>query len=156
MIIRTEKTKWITTYEQLDEYDVRMVVTQFKNKKPAKEYRYIIPIEFYDDVRIWDWEVIPQYSHTPVISSQQHKMIKELTGAKKPKDVTILSLNMISPFMAIFKHKTMVSSKSDKQWQDNDGNCLWYDAGYEDTSDEMKEQLKQAFRSFDIYVERAL
>ena len=152
-MIITENTRWITTYELLDEHDVRMVVTQFKNKKPAKEYRFVIPIEFYDDVRIWDWEVVPQHSHTPVITTKQHRMIKELTGIKKGG---MLSLNMVSPFMAIFKHKTMVSSKSDKQWKDNDGNCLWYNAGYEDTSDEMKEQLKQAFRSFDIYVERAL
>lgn len=153
-MIITEKTKWATEYE-LDNDWVNMTITQCKDGKPIRKFYYIIPIEFYDDVCMWDWEVIPQYSHTPVISTKQHRMIKELTGIKKGG---MLSLNMISPFMVLFKHKTMVSSKSNKQWQENDDNCLWYNAGYEDSEEDIvaDEQWEQACRSFDIYIKREL
>lgn len=155
-MIITENTRWTTEYE-LDNDWVNMTITQYKFKEPIKNFYFVIPIEFYDDVRIWDWEVIPQHSHTPVITTRQSKVIMELTGLRKPKDMTILSLNMITPFMAVFKHKTMVSNKNNNEWKDNDNKCLWYDAGYEDEDDVVAdEQWEQACRSFDVYTKRAL
>lgn len=156
-MIITKDTKWVTYYDlEENERYIDMTIVRYKNKKVDRQFLFIIPIEFYDDVRMWDWEVLIGQHHTPVISVKQHKMIKELSNTRK--DVTILSLNMITPFIAVFKHKTMVSNKNNNEWKDNDNKCLWYDAGYEDSEDDIvaDEQWVQACRSFDIYIERAL
>ena len=51
MMIITKNTRWITSYEIMNEYDVTMTISQYKNGKLARSLTYIIPIEFYDDVR---------------------------------------------------------------------------------------------------------
>ena len=127
-MIITKNTRWITSYEIMNEYDVTMTISQYKNGKLARSLTYIIPIEFYDDVRIWDWEVVigaNGINGTPVITSKQYNAIRELTKMKK---IEILSLNKITPFAWRCKNgKTMVSDKNNYSYIDNsEKGVVWF------------------------------
>lgn len=145
-MIITPNTRWITSYEQKNEYDVTMTISLYKDEKLSRSFTYIIPLEFYDDVRIWDWEVVigvNGINGTPVISCKQHRAIRELT---KMKRIDILSLNNITPFAWRCKNgKTMVSSKNDYSYIDNsEKGVIWF----------KEDELEKAVECFDKFIER--
>ena len=147
-MVITSDTKWITLYEQLDgnEYDVRMTISEYKDGKLIRSFKYYIPLEFYDDVRIWDWQVVigaDGINGTPVISYKQDRAIRQLTKTKKFK---LLSLNNITPFAWICKNgKTMVSSKNDYSYIENcEKGVVWY----------KEDERKKAVQCYDKFVEK--
>ena len=147
-MIITPDTKWITSYEQLEgnEYDAYMTISQYKNGELSRSFRYTIPLEFYDEVRIWDWEVIygtNGTSGTPVISHVQYNAIRQLTKTKK---FDLISLNNITPFAWRCKNgKTMVSSKNDYSYRDNgEKGVVWY----------KEDELEKAYECYVKFIER--
>ena len=147
MIITTD-TKWITSYENKNDYDVTMTISRYKDGELLRSFTYIIPIEFYDDVRIWDWEVITGANGvvgTPVISHKQYDAIRELTKIKK---FNLISLNNITPFAWICKNgKTMVSSKNDYSYSENGKKgVIWF----------KEDELEKAQDCYLMYLEKLI
>lgn len=147
-MIITENTMWNNEYEQISEYDVALTISYCSRGEVKKSYKYIIPIEFYDDVKIWEWEVVcgENIIGTPVISVRHDKAIKKLLKdeSKKP----IISLNNITPFAWKCKNgKIMVSSKNDYSYRENsEKGVIWYS----------KDEEEQAVQCYDKYIEKCL
>lgn len=140
-MVVTENTKCTNTYKKYDDYNVQLTITTYKKGKTYQRYVYIIPIEFYEQVKTVEWEINYKY-HTPYMSKEQAKMIIQLTGVNRFKTTT---LNMVTPFIAVFKSgRFMVSSKNDNDSNENDDRSLWV------------VESEEAMKFLDIYVERAL
>lgn len=141
-MVVTENTKCTNVYKKYDDYNVQLTITSYKKGKTYQRYVYIIPIEFYEQVSVIQWEVHYPH-HTPYMSKEQVKMIIQLTGVNRFKTTT---LNMITPFIAVFKSgRFMVSTKNDNDLMTNDDRSLW-----------IVESEEEAMKFLDIYVERAL
>lgn len=140
-MVVTENTKCTNTYKKYDDYNVQLTITTYKKGKTYQRYVYIIPIEFYEQVKTVEWEVSYPH-HTPYMSKEQCKMIIQLTGVNRFRTTT---LNMITPFIAVFKSgRFMVSTKNDNDSNENDNRSLWV------------VESEEAMKFLDIYVERAL
>lgn len=141
-MVVTENTKCTNTYKKYDDYNVQLTITTYKKGKTYQRYVYIIPIEFYEQVKTIEWEINYKY-HTPHMSKEQCKMIVQLTGVNRFRTTT---LNMVTPFIAVFKSgRFMVSTKNDNDLINNDDRSLW-----------IVESEEEAMKFLDIYVERAL
>ena len=140
-MVVTEDTKFTNTYKKYDDYNVQLTITSYKKGKTYQRYVYIIPYEFYEQVKTIEWEV--RYPlHTPYMSKEQCKMIIQLTGVNRFRTTT---LNMVTPFIAVFKSgRFMVSTKNDNDSNENDDRSLWV------------VESEEAMKFLDIYVERAL
>ena len=100
-----------------------LLITQYKvqGDKKSKEqtYRYIIPIEFVDDVKEYTWMIVNP-SVTPVIIYEQRERDKSRLGSKKMIEI---GLNNITPFIRICstsaKYQYHVSSKNKYRWDAN-------------------------------------
>ena len=143
-MVVTEDTKFTNVYKKYDDYNIQLTITSYKKGKTYQRYVYIIPYEFYEQVKTIEWEVSYPH-HTPYMSKEQCKMIIQLTGVNRFKTTT---LNMITPFIVVFKNgKSMVSSKNEYDSDENDKRSLWF------IRNETEEEIMQVF---DKYVERAL
>ena len=141
-MVVTENTKCTNVYKKYDDYNVQLTITSYKKGKTYQRYVYIIPIEFYEQVSVIQWEVHYPH-HTPYMSKEQCKMIIQLTGVNRFKTTT---LNMVTPFIAVFKSgRFMVSTKNDNDLMTNDDRSLW-----------VVESEEEAMKFLDSYVERAL
>ena len=141
-MVVTENTKCTNTYKKYDDYNVQLTITSYKKGKTYQRYVYIIPIEFYEQVKTIEWEINYKY-HTPHMSKEQCKMIVQLTGVNRFRTTT---LNMVTPFIAVFKSgRFMVSTKNDNDLINNDDRSLW-----------IVESEEEAMKFLDSYVERAL
>ena len=140
-MVVTEDTKFTNTYKKYDDYNVQLTITSYKKGKTYQRYVYIIPYEFYEQVKTIEWEVSYPH-HTPYMSKEQCKMIIQLTGVNRFRTTT---LNMVTPFIAVFKSgRFMVSTKNDNDSNENDDRSLWV------------VESEEAMKFLDIYVERAL
>lgn len=101
--------------------------------KRGGTYTYIIPIEFVDEVKQYEWEVIPSgFYVTPVISTENLNKLKKELGIKGIGRGKIKSsLNNFTPFIRETKTgRYYISSKNEMTRYNNDKNL--YVASYKD------------------------
>ena len=98
--------------------------------KRGGTYTYIIPIEFIDEVKQYEWQVIPSgFNVTPIITEDDYEQKKKSLGSTER--IKALSLNHITPFVRETKTgRYYISSKNDMTRHDNDRNL--YVASYKD------------------------
>ena len=88
-----------------------LIIKQYKENQLIATHRYIIPIEFVDQVSKHTWNVSPRVS-TPVVTLDEYNKTKRALG-----------LNNLCPFVRICKdaiYKYHVSSKNKYRYAEND------------------------------------
>jgi 16S rRNA A1518/A1519 N6-dimethyltransferase RsmA/KsgA/DIM1 with predicted DNA glycosylase/AP lyase activity len=88
-----------------------LIIKQYKENQLIATHRYIIPIEFVDQVSKHTWNVSPRVS-TPVVTLDEYKSTHKALG-----------LNNITPFVRIYTdatYKYAVSSKNKYKYAEND------------------------------------
>lgn len=119
----------------------KLIIEQFYVKgedsstivKRGGAYTYIIPIEFIEEVKQYEWEVIPSgFYVTPVISTENLNKLKNELGIKGSGSGKIKSsLNNFTPFVRETKTgRYYVSSKNEMTHHENNKNL--YVASYKD------------------------
>lgn len=93
-----------------------LIIKQYRENQLVATYRYIIPIEFTQEVAKYEWNV-PYGKITPCITLQHYEQLKQ-NGKRQ-----LISLNNITPFVRIYKNATYkyaVSSKNKYKYAEND------------------------------------